>query len=857
MSLFQRILEFLFRRQDSPASASSQSTAKPELKRKSAPATPPPAPTVLPLTFEIPESNSLQQLQKASTQEFIQEAIAKIRSKPTLDQWKMILEPCASTRVVAGAGSGKSTTLILRLLVFHKVLRIPLEQMRVFSFTRVSVKDFREKLAEKLELWEVEIEGKTISDEYRKELQARAKSVVSTFHSVIMKLCSSVMPEVSNNKLFDFLGNTDSGEEEGAINPLLNANLTDEQSKVLAISHEKAFLNSPRYRQVILEILEDQQKQEWQKVNDKNLRSENEVYFWNLFLSQEREYHGYQRTNFNPNPAFRDSVGSVHVDPFRVAVADRLRELGLRFTPLAPSSIVPPVQGWPEGTIYAAFQIGQIFLHIDREILYEKNKPMFFQQRNRKKFIASYCPSSDRHKVLSYKDFQKQGNKWVLSPNADLLLQQWVGLQDLAANANSAPIIRIQIPGDNQKRLIAEVLYQEGNFVESMGLEVKDLLSLDHADRITKQVDELLRIYWQFFEQVLKERQLFRFHDILVRLRSLKFLEGITSRTGFLSNLFIDEFQDISPEIVDWLRKILQTQAENISITSIGDDFQAIYGWRGASPTFLMNYHSCFPARKIGEVTLPDNFRSRQSIIDAAEVVLEKITQKIDKHGVSHIADLDHKLPYPILMIKSLKWKDPMAVTSESLGDEEDDIWNTFCEHTLSILRAINEGEHTERLFRNRTELQILVLSRTNVGLENIPNRQNLRAAMHKHLENAGIRTFSEISIQSLTFHRSKGLEADFVLLLQDTLPPEEHPFRNFVYEQIGLPDTYTKMQEEEARRLAYVAITRARFGCMWTANTVSADNDFTVNPLGCFTSVEAHVRSRNNNNPDLQIGKQ
>jgi UvrD/REP helicase N-terminal domain len=720
MSIFQRISEFLFGRQDSFASTSSPSTTKTELKTKISTTAPPPAPTVLSPLFEIPESSSLQQLQNAGTQEFIQDAIAKIRSKPTPDQWKMILEPCASTRVVAGAGSGKSTTLILRLLVFHKVLGIPLEKMRVFSFTRASVKDFQEKLAEKLELWEVEVEGKAVSDEYRKELQARAKSVVSTFHSVIVKLRSSVMPEASNSKLFDFLGNT-SSEDEEVINPLLSAKLTDEQLRVLTVSHNKAFLNSPRYRQIILEIVEDQQKQEWQKGNDKDLRSEKEVYFWNLFLSQEREYHGYQSSNFNPTPAFRDSVGSVHIDPFRVAVADRLRELGLRFTPLAPSSITPPVQGWPQGTLYAAFQIGQIFLHIEREISYESNKPMFFQQRQRRKFIASYCPSSDRHKVLSHKDFQRQGNKWILSPNADLLLQQWVGLQDLAANANSAPVVRIQMPGDNQKRSIVEILYQEGNFVESMGLEVKDLPSLDHADRITKQVDELLRIYWQFFEQALQEKQLFRFHDILVRLRSLNFLEGITGRTGFLSNLFIDEFQDISPEIVDWLCKILQTQAKDISITSIGDDFQAIYGWRGASPNFLMNYHSCFPSKKIGNVILPDNFRSRQSIVDAAEVVLEKVTQKINKHGVSHIADLEQELPYPLLMIKSLNWNDPMAVASESFGNKESDIWNTFCKHTLTILEAIHAGENTERLFRNRTELQIFVLSRTNVGLENIP----------------------------------------------------------------------------------------------------------------------------------------
>jgi superfamily I DNA/RNA helicase len=820
MGFFRSIFNFLLGKKDVPTLIPTQNTKTlTQLSQKTLPARPI-VPPLIPRQqtsdlgfvsssprapiFTIPDSVLLQKLQNPEIQLSIKEKIASICSPPpTSDQWKMILEPSASVRVVAGAGSGKSTTLILRLLVFHKVLGIPLNQMRVFSFTRASVKEFQEKLADKLELWESKVEGKDISDEYRNELKDRAETVVSTFHSVLTKLRSTVMPEASNSKLFDLLSDANSKDEREELDPLLNTRFSIPQSRVLTITHERAFLNSKRYREVICEIVEDQQKKEWQKFNNRNPQSESIVYFWNRMRSDEKKYHGYANDVFNPAPAFPDGIESLHVDPFRAAVADRLRELGLQFAPLAPFPITAPVQGWPQGTLYAAFRIGNIFLHIDRKIDKIEQRAMYYHQFDRRKLINIYCPTLDQHKILSYKDFEEKGDRCILSANADLLLQQWIGLQDLAANPNTAPVISIQLPGDIKKQQIAHVLCQEGDFIERMGLEVLNLPKFNGEHKLINQVSELLHIFWPYFEQVLQENQLFRFHDLIVRLRKLNILKEITSRTRFMSNLFIDEFQDISPEIVDWLCKILQTQAAdtNISVTSVGDDFQSIYGWRGSSPTFLMNYNSCFPAQRIGTVKLSDNFRSRQSIIDAAEVVLKPVTQKIDKHGLSHISSLDNMLPYPIAMVKSMGWSEAhnLELTANESKPINSVIWEVFCKHIIEILKAVHDGGHTEKILRGRTKLEIFVLSRSNEGLKKVPREKSLQSTVIESLAIAKIGTFLEISVRRSTFHRSKGLEADFVLLLEDTLPPEQNLFRDFVYKQASLPGTYTKMQEEEA----------------------------------------------------------
>ncbi|MBO0791104.1 MAG: hypothetical protein J2P36_09155, partial [Ktedonobacteraceae bacterium] len=41
-----------------------------------------------------------------------------------------------------------------------------------------------------------------------------------------------------------------------------------------------------------------------------------------------------------------------------------------------------------------------------------------------------------------------------------------------------------------------------------------------------------------------------------------------------------------------------------------------------------------------------------------------------------------------------------------------------------------------------------------------------------------------DVRVRRLTFHRSKGLEADVVLLLDDAQPPEEHPLRELIFSQ-------------------------------------------------------------------------
>ena len=63
--------------------------------------------------------------------------------------------------------------------------------------------------------------------------------------------------------------------------------------------------------------------------------------------------------------------------------------------------------------------------------------------------------------------------------------------------------------------------------------------------------------------------------------------KGITRYT----HIMVDEFQDINPLDLELLIVATNYHSQNgppVSLTIIGDDDQAIFGWRGTTPRFIL-----------------------------------------------------------------------------------------------------------------------------------------------------------------------------------------------------------------------------------------------------------------------------
>ncbi len=81
-------------------------------------------------------------------------------------------------------------------------------------------------------------------------------------------------------------------------------------------------------------------------------------------------------------------------------------------------------------------------------------------------------------------------------------------------------------------------------------------------------------------------------------------------------HVLIDEYQDVNGLQAEIVRGIRRRTRE---VTAVGDDLQAIYGWRAASADHILDFPAQFPGTAI--VKLERNYRSTQPILDTANVL--------------------------------------------------------------------------------------------------------------------------------------------------------------------------------------------------------------------------------------------
>ena len=91
-------------------------------------------------------------------------------------------------------------------------------------------------------------------------------------------------------------------------------------------------------------------------------------------------------------------------------------------------------------------------------------------------------------------------------------------------------------------------------------------------------------------------------------------------------HIMIDEYQDTNAAQYSII-KMLVNQQRNICV--VGDDWQSIYSWRGADFTNILNFSKDFSGTKI--IKLEQNYRSTESILNAAHNVITKNIKRTDK----------------------------------------------------------------------------------------------------------------------------------------------------------------------------------------------------------------------------------
>jgi len=138
-------------------------------------------------------------------------------------------------------------------------------------------------------------------------------------------------------------------------------------------------------------------------------------------------------------------------------------------------------------------------------------------------------------------------------------------------------------------------------------------------------------IYRKYVEACFKNGAM-DFDDLLLKTNELltRFPEVLAKYQDRFRYILVDEYQDTNHSQY-LIVKALASKFENICV--VGDDAQSIYSFRGANIHNILNFKKDYPDAMT--VSLEQNYRSTQNIVDAANVVISKNLQQFKKNVFS------------------------------------------------------------------------------------------------------------------------------------------------------------------------------------------------------------------------------
>ena len=170
-------------------------------------------------------------------------------------------------------------------------------------------------------------------------------------------------------------------------------------------------------------------------------------------------------------------------------------------------------------------------------------------------------------------------------------------------------------------------LFQLFNQIREKGEEI---FREEYRER--KDVEGILTVYHRYKEEYEKAGYISYDDQITLAGELLSdwpnLLAGYAKRYEYI---MVDEFQDSSEDQIDLIYSIAHVH-DNIVV--VGDDDQAIYGWRGGSSQFMLQFQKDFPSAAM--VYMEDNFRSRNGILDVANALICDNSERFKKQIKGH-----------------------------------------------------------------------------------------------------------------------------------------------------------------------------------------------------------------------------
>lgn len=208
-------------------------------------------------------------------------------------------------------------------------------------------------------------------------------------------------------------------------------------------------------------------------------------------------------------------------------------------------------------------------------------------------------------------------------------------------------IIKNRLPADYQKNISVDFkeefygyLQEVKDFIQQI-LRVTDMIKVENIsvdtilENAQKDPHERVRHFYELAIPILKkyihycvDKSYLDFNDLISKCVSLFENQSDISnkyKTKF-QYILVDEFQDVNTLQVQLIKLLL---TENTQLFCVGDDWQSIYGFRGSNVSYIVDFEHHFQNAKVIKLNL--NYRSTQHIVGASNEVIKHNKFKIEK----------------------------------------------------------------------------------------------------------------------------------------------------------------------------------------------------------------------------------
>ena len=626
-------------------------------------------------------------------------------------QMSCIIKENHNQLVIAGAGTGKTTTIIGKVKFLIKSQQFSANDILVLSFTAAATEEIR----------------KRIISEIGDDIEAL------TFHKLglnIIKKAIGVSPKITKINLRDFI------KEE------IKQNIKDKY-------YIKLLNNYLLYNRTI---------------------SKSEFDF-----KTETEYEEYLSIN-PPTTLNKELVKSYG----EMDIANFLMKNGIKYIYEQPYCIDTRTNEY--GQYVPDFYLPEFDIYIE---YFGINKagdvPSYFKSKH------GITPTQAYHDAITWKrDIHKKNNTKMIECYAyekfDNLL-----LDNLQQKLIDNSVILTEL---SDEELWKNILNDDINVFDEISELFETIINLMKSNRYTPDIlKQMIKandntINNKIVLELLKPIYI-SYQDYLEKSKEIDFNDMINMAADCIDHnkynnpykyIIIDEYQDMSISRFKLLNSMRKSR--DYSLFCVGDDWQSIYRFAGSDVGLILNFENYWGKTEINKIET--TYRFNQKLIEISSNFIMKNNNQL----IKNIRGVTEEVGFPL----------------EEICGYTDELSINF------MLEKLND------LPRNSS---VFFIGRYLLDINLLKNNQAFKCQYNNH--NKGLIDVkyykrSDLSISFLTAHKAKGLQADYVFIINNKngkmgFPSQiqDIPILNILLDN---SDNYPFAEE---RRLFYVALTRAK----------------------------------------------